>query len=191
MYDAPTRRSFGREARPVRAEELGGEFPVSVRPCRSEDLPPIDAILQESPEAAAWTAEALGDAFARHLKYFFTGWRGGEIAGFISGRQVLEEGEILNLGVRKADRRRGVGLAMLQVLLEVFRQRNVLQVFLEVRESNAPAIEFYGKAGFQKIGKRPGYYQNPDEAALLLAMKLEGRNSGSPAGAGGGGCGGW
>ena len=44
-------------------------------------------------------------------------------------------------------------------------------MFLEVRESNLPAISFYESLGFRKTGRREGYYQNPPEAALILEKK--------------------
>jgi ribosomal protein S18 acetylase RimI-like enzyme len=47
-------------------------------------------------------------------------------------------------------------------------------VFLEVRESNAPAIAFYLKYGLAKSGRRPGYYRDPAEAAIVMEKKLTG-----------------
>jgi [ribosomal protein S18]-alanine N-acetyltransferase len=97
-------------------------------------------------------------------------WQGKDIAGFISGRRVLDEGEISNLAVRSEMRRKGVGKTLVEALLEVFSRAEVVQVFLEVRESNAAAIAFYRILGFCQIGKRAGYYRNPAEAALVLAL---------------------
>jgi ribosomal protein S18 acetylase RimI-like enzyme len=45
---------------------------------------------------------------------------------------------------------------------------------MEVRESNAGAIAFYQKQGFSKSGRRPGYYRDPVEAAILMEKKLTG-----------------
>jgi [ribosomal protein S18]-alanine N-acetyltransferase len=143
-----------------------------IMPCRSTDLPRIEALLRCCPKAAAWTAASLKEIIDQNPKYFLIAIRDREIAGFISGRRILEEGEILNLAVQPRTRRNGVAKALLEALLEEFRREEVLQVFLEVRESNEAAIAFYLKSGFQQAGKRPGYYRKPEEAALVLNLNL-------------------
>jgi ribosomal-protein-alanine N-acetyltransferase len=55
-------------------------------------------------------------------------------------------------------------------LLEEFKERKVKEVFLEVRESNFPAIKLYYKLGFKEIGRRKGYYKGED--ALIMKLTL-------------------
>ncbi len=141
-----------------------------VTTCRREDLGKVEEILQVSPEAASWSEKSLAEAFEQHGSHFLICWQGQDITGFVSGRQALDEGEILNLAVHASWRRQGVGKALVQTLLEVFQQEAVVQVFLEVRESNIAAIEFYKGLGFRPMGKRKDYYRNPTEAALLLSL---------------------
>jgi ribosomal-protein-alanine N-acetyltransferase len=148
------------------------QTPLVVAPCRKENLPQIHALLEASPEAAAWSPVSLVEMFKSYPPYFLLGWQGEEIAGFIAGRKVREESEILNLAVKPHFRRRGVGKALVEGLLEVFTRESVRQVFLEVRESNRPAITFYQGLGFQKVGKRRAYYREPEEAGLVLARTL-------------------
>ena len=93
----------------------------------------------------------------------------GAVAGFISGRRIAVEAEILNLVVKQEFRRQGLGQALVRVVLERFCQDGALQVFLEVRESNHSAISFYRRLGFREIGRREGYYSDPPEAALVMA----------------------
>jgi len=76
-----------------------------------------------------------------------------KIIGFIIGRQVGEEAEILNLAVIQAKRRRGEGGALLKAAMDEFRARHVSRVFLEVRESNQRGTTFYAKHGFLQSGK--------------------------------------
>jgi [ribosomal protein S18]-alanine N-acetyltransferase len=145
---------------------------VQIRLCQIEDLPQVKAILEKSPEASDWSMEVLLEALTQHAKYFLVATQQKEIMGFISGRRILDEGEILNLAVKEVVRRRGIASNLLQVALEFFQQDHALQAFLEVRESNLPAVHFYTKAGFHQIGRRPTYYRNPDEAALVLAHRF-------------------
>jgi ribosomal-protein-alanine N-acetyltransferase len=145
---------------------------MRIMPCRSTDLPGIEALLHRCPNAATWTAASLKEVIDQNAKYFLMAVRDCEMVGFISGRRVLEEGEILNLAVQPRTRRSGVAKALLEALLEEFRREEVLQVFLEVRESNEAAIAFYQKFGFEQTGKRRGYYREPEEAALVLNLNL-------------------
>ena len=142
-----------------------------VRLGRAEDLAAVGTILQMSPEAANWPVGSLIQTFEQYPSYFLVAGQGEQITGFISGRRILDEGEILNLAVKPSERSAGVGKALVQALLERFGRENVLQVLLEVRESNLSAISFYQGLGFKEAGKRSGYYRNPTEAALVLALR--------------------
>lgn len=148
----------------------GPEGP-SVTNCRPDDLPEVEQILKVSSEAADWSAEALADALRRHPTYFFVSRAESRIAGFVCGRVVANEAEILNLAIRPELRNRGIGKELVSKLLHTFTLQGVAQVFLEVRKSNATAIAFYHRLGFRQVGERPGYYQNPPEPALVLARK--------------------
>jgi ribosomal-protein-alanine N-acetyltransferase len=152
------------------AESQRQESPLRVAACRTEDLAQIQDILKTSPEAAAWSRTSVAEIFESAPAYFLLGWQSEEIAGFIAGRRVQGEAEILNLAVKPHFRRRGIGKALVLELLQVLERDSVLRVFLEVRESNAPAIAFYQRFGFEVVGRRIAYYREPDEGALLLAL---------------------
>ena len=92
--------------------------------------------------------------------------------GYIVGRAVVDQGEILNLGVTLSARRRGVGTALVRRLLEDFGRRGVVSAFLEVRESNLPAQQLYESFGFAAVGRRPRYYQRPMEDAVVLRAAI-------------------
>ena len=143
--------------------------------CRKENLREVHELLGGSPEAASWSGDALEDAFERYPSYMLVAWQGDEIAGFIAGRAIADESEILNLAVKTSCRRQGVGKALVKSLLEVFARAAALQVFLEARESNAPAIAFYRGLEFSDAGRREGYYHEPEEAALLLSLSIKQR----------------
>ena len=69
-------------------------------------------------------------------------------------------------------RRRGVGRGLLSALVAQARCLGAERILLEVRDSNQTAIRFYGSEGFQLLGRRRGYYRNPDEDALILVHQL-------------------
>jgi ribosomal-protein-alanine N-acetyltransferase len=99
-------------------------------------------------------------------------WRLTVDGGFIELLVVPPEAEILNIEVEPHRRRRGIGAALLQAAIRRCRQAGVSRLFLEVRESNYAAIRLYQRAGFERVGRRKGYYQNPVEDAVLFSLTL-------------------
>ena len=151
----------------------------SVRRLRSEDAAAIATILRDSPEAANWTEAGLREMAERGEVVAFAGEADGEMTGFVVARRAGDEGEILNLAVRPANRRKGEGAALLRATLKEFRALGVRRVFLEVRESNERGVAFYAKHGFTRTGKRRAYYREPEEAAIVMEMALSGQNQGT------------
>jgi ribosomal-protein-alanine acetyltransferase len=97
-----------------------------------------------------------------------------EVVGVLQWRNLDGEAEILDLAVSVNHRRYGVATFLLKNFLRQAAASGTQQVFLEVRESNAPAITLYRNFGFQITGRRPNYYRGPEEAALLMRLVLAG-----------------
>ena len=149
------------------------EAHVRIREFRAaEDTPGVAEILSESPEAANWSEKELRELPSLAGVSSYVSERENILAGFIVGRRILHEAEILNLAVRRSLRRQGEGRQLLARLFADFQESSVSRVFLEVRESNAMAIPFYEALGFRASGKRRDYYQNPPEAATLMEVWL-------------------
>jgi len=94
------------------------------------------------------------------------------IHGFVILRCLADEGELLQIAVDKAFRRRGVADALMDATL-LYASENLLKpVFLEVRKSNEAAIMLYKKHGFKSVRLRKNYYSNPFEDALVMAFSM-------------------
>lgn len=128
-------------------------------------------ILRQAKEATLWTETDL--LLLRDLSgaNAYVAVSGGQVSGIVIGRKIGDEAEVLNLAVREGERRRGAGQRLVSRLLEEYQGRDVSRVFLEVRESNATAIRFYERLGFQTVGTRKGYYPEPKEDALVMELK--------------------
>jgi ribosomal-protein-alanine N-acetyltransferase len=157
------------------AEPLRERAEATIRAFHEADAEAVTTILRGVAEAAHWTAESFREALNWAGTVAFVSESDGEVTGFMIGRQVADEAEILNLAVKAAHRDRGQGGALLMSALAEFRSRGVSRVFLEVRESNETGIAFYEKRGFFKMGLRVGYYRDPEEAAIVMEMKLTGQ----------------
>lgn len=88
---------------------------------------------------------------------------------------VLDEGQITNIATHPDHRRCGYAEGILFALLEEARLRGLSFVTLEARESNTPAIALYEKLGFKIVGRRPRFYTNPVETALIMQCDLGGK----------------
>ncbi len=154
------------------AETKSERVAATIRGFRQSDVLAATMILGEAPEAANWPEESYQEVLTWPGVVALVSEVDEKVTGLILGRRVADEAEILNLAVLPPARRRGEGGALLKAALEEFRSRGVTRVFLEVRESNMTAITFYAKHGFEKAGRRGGYYRNPDEAAIVMAKKL-------------------
>ena len=126
------------------------------------DYPAITRIQQRTPDAAQWP---LGDYSGASL---LVAAAGRELAGFCAWRQNLpDEAELLNLAVDPAFRRQGAAARLLEALAKTARG----DIFLEVAESNTPAITLYERFGWERIGLRKGYYHQGKINAIVMKKR--------------------
>jgi len=92
-----------------------------------------------------------------------------EAIGFIIGRAIADEGEVLTLCVSPSARRQGVATALVGELKKLLAPCR--RIFLEVAISNQEARDLYENLGFQEVGRRPAYYHRDGKTvdALVLA----------------------
>ena len=147
----------------------------AIRRFDARDAAAVGEILASSPEAAAWSVNSLERLNLRgELGWVIEDENAGKLAGFLVVRAVVAEAELLNLCVAPEKRRTGLAAALLHEAVDELRRTRVERLFLEVRESNTPAISFYEKHQFRETGRRPGYYRDPSEGAVLMMKELTG-----------------
>jgi ribosomal-protein-alanine N-acetyltransferase len=98
----------------------------------------------------------------------------GAVVAVVQWRNLGAEAEVLDIAVAEKHRRHGHARFLLEKFLQLVRQHGIRDVFLEVRESNFPAIALYRQFGFSTSGRRTNYYRDPLEAAILLHLKIPG-----------------
>ncbi len=94
------------------------------------------------------------------------------LAGYIVARVSASELHINNVAVRKECRRRGLGRRLLTLVLEEGQKSKAEIALLEVRSGNTTAQALYESCGFSIIAKRPNYYSDPVEDALIMTVRL-------------------
>ena len=132
---------------------------IDLRPGAAGDLALIGQIQAASREASQWDVP-------EYLKYdLLVAVCDGRVAGFVVARRLAEgEGELLNLAVDPAFRRRGIGRRLVAEVTSFYP--GVL--WLEVRDSNIDARKFYQSLGFCEAGYRAGYYADSAEGAIVM-----------------------
>ncbi len=98
--------------------------------------------------------------------------KNGEVAGFIILSVVGIEAEILQIAVDTKHRKNGLGTFLMQKIFAWCSENGVRKMYLEVRKSNASAAELYKKTGFEVVGNRKNYYDDPIEDALIMTRRI-------------------
>jgi ribosomal protein S18 acetylase RimI-like enzyme len=88
----------------------------------------------------------------------FCGYMDNALSSFISAIHVLDEIDIIEIGVIKEQRRRGIAYKLISRLQKHCIKNGIRKIFLGVAENNIAAISLYEKTGFNKIGIRKNYY---------------------------------
>jgi ribosomal-protein-alanine N-acetyltransferase len=156
----------------ARRETVGKYSGATIRRIVPSDVSALSLILMDSPGASSWTEDSLLNSVQSG-----TGWVAeleDHVVGFLVGRGVADEFEILNLAVARANRRRGIANGLLKTLAAWSRTAGTKHVYLEVRASNEAAMALYVRHGFKPCGRRERYYQYPVEDAIVLSWDREG-----------------
>lgn len=90
--------------------------------------------------------------------------------GFIVYRVVVDEAEIITIGVNPEMRRNGIASAMIGIIEKTIKSQGVNKIFLEVASNNTPAQKLYENCGFKTVGLRPKYYDGVD--AILMSKDI-------------------
>lgn len=90
--------------------------------------------------------------------------------GFIVYRTILDEAEIITIGVHPDARNTGIASAMLGIVEGELKKSGIKSIFLEVAENNAPARRLYESNGYKQIGIRTKYYDGID--AIMMKKDL-------------------
>lgn len=162
------------DAEPLRGARLREGLP--------EDLDAVVALDRATASAPHWTRMAYAEIVApeaattrRRLVLAEDDEAGGcAIVGFAVGSVQGGTSELESVAVAAGRRRGGVGLALCEAVMEWAQGREATEIVLEVRGSNASAIALYARLGFQEIARRPGYYREPVEDAVVMRRGISG-----------------
>ncbi|MBQ9438088.1 MAG: ribosomal protein S18-alanine N-acetyltransferase [Lachnospiraceae bacterium] len=142
---------------------------ILIRPLLEKDLDPVSKIESEC-FSMPWSKDSFRALLENTDAYYVVAEvkDSGEIAGVCGLRKILDEGDISNVAVKETFRNQGIGKALVREALTYAEKLHLSILTLEVRVSNAPAIALYESLHFEKVGIRPGFYELPEEDALMM-----------------------
>ncbi|MBN9412891.1 MAG: GNAT family N-acetyltransferase [Candidatus Paracaedimonas acanthamoebae] len=98
-----------------------------------------------------------------------------QLCGFILLQYIIDDAEILTLGVSKNCRQQGIGKELIKTTIKKLFIKGAKRLLLEVSEYNKEALLLYKSLNFKAYGRRKNYYLLNDKKqadALLLEIKL-------------------
>lgn len=119
-----------------------------------------------------WSVNSITSELNNPLSLWVVAMDGDNLAGYVGSQTVLGWADMMNLAVAPEYRRLGIGEKLVAQLVKRLRDNQATCLTLEVRVSNSPAIALYQKMGFTEVGRRPNYYHNPKEDALILRKEF-------------------
>ena len=141
------------------------------------EMVPEDAAAVETVEKACfampWSRESFWrEAANEHTLYLLAideeAPEEKQVIGYVGCWISFEEAQITNVAVAPAYRGRHVGTEMMAELIRRVKEKGVTALTLEVRPSNEPALALYRNYGFKEAGRRPHYYSDNGEDAIIM-----------------------
>ena len=123
--------------------------------------------------ADPWSEKSITSELSNALSLWLVALDRDTVAGYIGSQSVLGESDMMNVAVHPEYRRQGIAEGLVLQLVQALKENGNACLTLEVRASNAPAIALYKKLDFQEVGRRPNYYRNPKEDALILRKEWQ------------------
>lgn len=119
-----------------------------------------------------WTREGMFTFLIRRDTMFLAVEEQGKILAYCGVLMVLDEGDILNVAVKRSRQREGIGRFLMESMIRLAKEQGVGILHLEVRKSNETAVRLYERTGFVRDGIRRNYYTDPVEDAILMTGKF-------------------
>ena len=123
-----------------------------------------------------WSERAVLDTLENEQTICLTAEKAGRLIGYLFAYVAADETDIARVAVLKESRKQGVGSELMKELKKVGQEQELKKLLLDVRRSNTAARAFYKKHGFTEDGVRPGFYEKPEEDAVLMSCEIGAEN---------------
>ncbi|EGR0769983.1 ribosomal protein S18-alanine N-acetyltransferase [Vibrio parahaemolyticus] len=144
---------------------------IEIFPMCSEHVEQVWLIEQQA-HSHPWAESLVRDLSSRGACHHVM-VEDGSVVGYFYAQNIVGEVTLLNIAVAPALQGKGYGQKLLDAFLNHCEQAKADSAWLEVRESNRPAIHIYEQAGFNEVDRRYDYYPaktgNGKEDAIIMS----------------------
>lgn len=142
---------------------------IKIQPMQKSEVDEVLKIEEQAYGEHHWSKDSFYGELSNDLAHYYSAFDvDGNLIGYAGCWQILDEAHITTIAIKPEYRRRKIGEALLNKILENCYKNEIKYLTLEVRISNTAAISLYEKYGFKSLGTRKGYYQNNNEDALIM-----------------------
>jgi ribosomal-protein-alanine N-acetyltransferase len=128
----------------------------------------IENLSFPSPWSIQHFKQEMKNRFSRIWGSFIHDMLWGYACFWMTGREM----QLLNIAVHPQKRGEGLAQQLLKEMISLGHAEGLHEIWLEVRPSNRAAQGLYKKMGFQEVGRRPQYYRDTHEDAILMTLSL-------------------
>lgn len=145
---------------------------MKISSANTSAIPFILSIQRASPYASQWSYEDYAAAISQADRLVLIAAQDFMVVGFLVASTAISEWELENIAVAPESRKQGIGRALLGSLIVRARESGAKEIRQEIRASNSAAQKLGLSVGFIQEGRRPSYYRDPVEDALLFKYLL-------------------
>ncbi len=144
---------------------------ISIREMMPGDVPAITWI-ERSSFTAPWSETSFYSEVYSRYSITRVAEFDGLIVGYVCVKQIVDECHLLDIATHPDYRKQGIATMLLNDVLGDLKEGSCRNMYLEVRASNFAAKKLYEKFGFKTAGIRRRYYSQPEEDAVIMALRL-------------------
>jgi len=145
---------------------------IKFREMVPEDAAGVEAV-EKTSFAIPWSRQSFWEEAANERTCYLLALDETTIIGYAGVWILDDEAQITNVAIAPSYRGQGVGTKLMAEIMGAAKSRGAARMTLEVRPSNAAALALYAAFGFKSVGRRPHYYQdNGEDAVIMWNMKL-------------------
>ena len=128
--------------------------------------------IENSSFASPWSINAFSTEISKPISHLWALISDKILSGYICFWMFDSEIQIINFAVHPIKRGKGLGQFLLTKVIDTGISKRFKWIWLEVRPSNLAAKGLYDKLGFNEVGRRPRYYRENNEDAIIMLLKL-------------------
>lgn len=136
------------------------------------EMVPADAaaveVVEKASFAVPWSRQSFWEEAANERTYYLLALDDERVIGYAGTWLILDEAQITNVAIHPDYRGQKIGKLLMSEIIKEAVKRGAERMTLEVRPSNTAALALYNAFDFKDCGRRPGYYQDNGEDAIIM-----------------------